>query len=147
MLLTGPGWCISYYAGKTKFIPCEMLPEYHLTLIPIVGLFGWFMFLNALFSSPRKITKENAKEIVEKYDYDEIMYVKDRMCRTCNIPKPARSKHCSLCNECVEHFDHHCYWINKCVSKHNYMRFFLLSLTYMFICAYAVYVFVMIQYS
>lgn len=64
MILTGPCWLVAYYDGKTKFIPCKMLPEYHLTLIPIVGVFGWFMFLYALFSSPKKITKENVKEII-----------------------------------------------------------------------------------
>ena len=141
LLLIGPGWITSYYHGKTRFIPCEMLSEIHLTSIPICGVIGWIVFFNALFSNPGKITKENVKEICEKYDYDNIMYIKDKMCKTCKIPKPARSKHCSLCDSCFEHQDHHCYWINKCVTRHNYLKFLLLPVTYMLICGYASYVF------
>ena len=87
------------------------------------------------------------KEICEKYEYDGLMFVKDKICKTCKIPKPARSKHCSLCDECVEHFDHHCYWINKCITRHNYLKFLLLPITYLLICGYATYVFFAIQYS
>ena len=140
-LLIGPGWFTAYYHGKTKYIPCEMLSENHLTYIPICGAIGWIVFLNALFSNPGKITKENVKEICEKYEYDGLMFVKDKICKTCKIPKPARSKHCSLCDECVEHFDHHCYWINKCITRHNYLKFLLLPITYLLICGYATYVF------
>ena len=146
-LLCGPGWLTVYYAGYTRFIPCEYLSETHLTIIPIVGLFGWFTFINALISNPGRITKDNVKEIMTKYEYDDIIYIRDKICKTCNIPKPARSKHCTLCNECVEHFDHHCYWINKCVTRHNYLRFFLLAVTHMFIFIYALYVFIAIQHS
>ena len=55
------------------------------------------------------------------------MYKKENNCETCNIEKPARSKHCRVCNMCVEKFDHHCVWINNCVGINNY-RWFLLFL-------------------
>lgn len=47
-----------------------------------------------------------------------------QMCSTCNVLRPARSKHCSLCNICVRRFDHHCPWINNDVAEGTH-RFFL----------------------
>jgi palmitoyltransferase ZDHHC4 len=47
-------------------------------------------------------------------------------CRTCDRPKPARSKHCSLCGACIAKADHHCIWLNACVGRNNYALFLLL---------------------
>jgi len=48
-----------------------------------------------------------------------------KICRTCKIYKPPRSKHCPYCNVCVLKQDHHCPWVGTCVGKRNY-RYFLL---------------------
>lgn len=48
-----------------------------------------------------------------------------RDCPTCNLPKPARSKHCrGRINACVARYDHYCVWINGPVALGN-MRWFM----------------------
>ena len=50
-----------------------------------------------------------------------------KVCSTCGIRKPVRSKHCRFCGKCVAKFDHHCPWIGNCVGYRN-QPFFILFL-------------------
>lgn len=73
---------------------------------------------------------------MKKYDFDDVMYTKGNFCVTCQIEKPARSKHCRVCNVCVEKFDHHCIWINQCAGANNYRWFLLFLFFHLIICIY-----------
>lgn len=54
-----------------------------------------------------------------------------KFCKTCNLYRPPRTKHCSFCQNCVEGFDHHCPFTSNCVGKRNIQFFFhfIISLT------------------
>jgi palmitoyltransferase len=58
-----------------------------------------------------------------RFAADGALYQADAACYTCDVPRPARSKHCRICGHCVRRFDHHCVWLNCDVGENN-IRFF-----------------------
>jgi len=68
---------------------------------------------------------EGFKRLVEETSFSAAA---GKLCCTCNIIQPARSKHCSVCNSCVEVFDHHCPWVATCIGRRNRLDFFLFLL-------------------
>jgi len=83
-----------------------------------------YIFLYASIVAKSFITPENVGNELKRYPYDNVIFHPGRQCRTCQLPKPARSKHCNLCNACVARHDHHCIWLTTCVGRHNH-RYFL----------------------
>jgi len=79
-------------------------------------------FLLAAFTHPGHITATSLKRF-SRWKFDNAVYTK-RICATCGILKPARSKHCRVMNQCVSRFDHYCIWLNTAVGERNY-RYFL----------------------
>ncbi|KEY69173.1 hypothetical protein S7711_04955 [Stachybotrys chartarum IBT 7711] len=87
-----------------------------------------FLYLSCA-ADPGYISSQNLKHHMQLYPYDYALFRPGRECRTCRIPKPARSKHCSICKRCVAKADHHCIFINSCVGYGNQHYFLLLLLT------------------
>lgn len=59
--------------------------------------------------------------------FDGALYEGPRICRTCGMVKPPRSKHCNMMGGCVARYDHYCVWLNSAVGERNY-RWFILYL-------------------
>ncbi|XP_026206951.1 probable palmitoyltransferase ZDHHC4 [Anabas testudineus] len=76
---------------------------------------------------PGTVTKKKVAGQLLIYPYDKKLFHPGVSCPTCQLVKPARSKHCRLCNRCVQRFDHHCIWVNNCIGAQN-TRYFLLYL-------------------
>lgn len=83
----------------------------------------WFTYRAAIHKT-HLITESNHEQRLRDYPYDHVLFRPNRICTTCDLRKPARSKHCSLCGHCVAKSDHHCPWVNNCVGRGNH-HFFL----------------------
>ncbi|XP_021266751.1 probable palmitoyltransferase ZDHHC4 [Numida meleagris] len=113
------------------FVYCWEL-EFHLVLLLLpylllAGNMGCFILCSR--ANPGVITKSNHASLMKTYAYDGVLFQKGVVCATCNMEKPARSKHCSFCDTCVHRFDHHCVWVNNCIGAFNAKYFFLYLFT------------------
>lgn len=98
-----------------------------------------FTYLAAHTEPNTVINASNHSAQVQTYPYDMILYQPNNNCRTCRLPKPARSKHCSICKTCVARMDHHCVWVNNCVGRENYRWFLALLLSTSVVLLYGAY--------
>jgi hypothetical protein len=96
--------------------------NYHYT--PFIGVVACHVSFFYACSVPPGDMNDHSISCYMHEPYDGVLYIKGKVCRTCKLAKPARSKHCTLCNMCVPKFDHHCVWLNHCVGENNY-RYFL----------------------
>ena len=125
-------------------IPNPHLAEWHRYSAYAVMLGGYTIFLVASFADCGTVTAASVHRY-SRVPFDNVLY-KPKICRTCMVPRPARSKHCVICNKCVARFDHHCPWLNSCVGERNYRWFLLFLLYHSYLCAYAVYLHGLILY-
>lgn len=86
-----------------------------------------FFFYLCIKRDPGTVTKKKVTGQIHIYPYDKRLFHPGVACPTCQLVKPARSKHCRVCNRCVQRFDHHCVWVNNCIGAQN-THYFLLYL-------------------
>ncbi|KAF5025582.1 hypothetical protein F66182_2326 [Fusarium sp. NRRL 66182] len=124
--------------GENMFLPQswpKLGPLTKLSVAITVVLPYLFLYL-ACTADPGYITPENHAYYMSLYPYDHTLFHPGHVCRTCQLLKPARSKHCSVCKRCVAKSDHHCVFINSCVGYGNQHWFILLLLSTAFLCTY-----------
>lgn len=109
----------------------------------MICLSVWWL---ACRSDPGTVTAANVSKLVDHYPYDEVIF-HEGVCSTCEVVKPARSKHCGLCGICVARFDHHCIWINNCVGIGNHKWFLAFLFWHMVLCTYGTVAGVIIVYQ
>lgn len=96
--------------------------------VPYVLLgFKTLFFYLCIKTDPGTVTKRKVAAQLHVYSYDKRLFHPGVSCPTCQLLKPARSKHCRVCDRCVQRFDHHCVWVNNCIGAQN-TRYFLLYL-------------------
>ncbi|KAJ6653901.1 hypothetical protein lerEdw1_007659 [Lerista edwardsae] len=122
-------WEVCGYCRELEFHALLLLLPYLLLLLNL----GFFLL--CCKSNPGIITQCNQTLFLHVYTYDGVMFKKGMVCPTCDVRKPARSKHCGVCNSCVHRFDHHCVWVNNCIGAFNTRYFLLYLLTLMAMAA------------
>ena len=129
-----------YVTESFHLMPNPYVAWYHKYIGTVIMMLCYASYFAACWVDPGKLCNKTERadviKAVKRYPYDGMMFQKKNKCTTCEIDKPARSKHCGMCGACIQKFDHHCVWINQAVGLYNY-RFFLLFLFFhVIICVY-----------
>lgn len=122
-LLVVVGGYATFVAYSHPHLPNRFIGNIHKYIGFIIFSLCLAVWWRACTTDPGTITDRNVEKICDQWQWDEQIFHMAH-CRSCDLVKPARSKHCSLCQRCVARFDHHCIWINNCVGVGNH-RYFL----------------------
>jgi hypothetical protein len=89
-MIVGPGGYIAYLKfGYFDHMPSNYVSSLHLYPSLLVAAFGFYTYYQAVNTDAGVITRENAKQYIEKYAYanDDYMFPKDSVCTTCKTKK------------------------------------------------------------
>ncbi|CAD1810455.1 DHHC palmitoyltransferase family protein [Candida parapsilosis] len=113
--------CFQQFWVKTK--PMIDIGQINMSYILLSMALTYGSTILCALSDPGTVTIKSIKS----YPYlpNQLIFFRDNKCNTCQVSKPARSKHCSVCGHCYLLYDHHCVWVNNCIGWKNYKWFFL----------------------
>lgn len=117
-------WGYPTYFFKIVSVSFNKLWEFHMAFL-LGNALMWFLFLKASLMDPGFLprdSKEYDRAIRQAVYFDEWKQGKNslhRLCHTCHLVKPLRTKHCRVTNRCVKHFDHYCPYIYNDVGHRN----------------------------
>ncbi len=117
--------------GEFLYLPgaWPRLSGFHQIVGAIAIILPYLFLYLAASSNPGVVTAATHARYMSLYPYDFTLFHPGQECRTCNLLKPPRSKHCAVCKRCVARLDHHCVFINNCVGYGNQHWFLLLLLS------------------
>ncbi|XP_069779205.1 uncharacterized protein [Narcine bancroftii] len=117
-------WGYPTYLTQIVSVSLDRLIGFHITFL-ISNILMWYLFLKASLMDPGFLLRgcdEYIHALRQAIYFDEWKQGKNplsRLCHTCRIVKPLRSKHCHVTNRCVEYFDHYCPYIYNDVGYRN----------------------------
>ena len=127
--------------AEILFVPAAWprLSSSHRLAAIIVIAVPFITTFQSVSSTSSVITQDNLNSQLRHYPYDHVLFHPGKMCRTCQMVKPARSKHCRICKVCVAKQDHHCIWVMNCLGRGNYVYFISMILSLAILLSYGTY--------
>jgi hypothetical protein len=124
--LPGLFWAASFTGSALMLMDGDYRSNHYIEylifcILLSITFLGYFYLL---FSDPGFLIKDldNEKQEYLKTIEDGLDY---RICPTCHIRKPIRSKHCAETNKCIAKFDHYCPWLCNSIGVKNHRVFFI----------------------
>ncbi|XP_064199774.1 uncharacterized protein LOC135259362 isoform X1 [Anguilla rostrata] len=129
-------WGYPTYLFKIVSVSFNKLWEFHVAFL-LANALMWFFFLKASLMDPGFLPRDSKeydqaiRQAVHCEGWRQGRNPLLRLCHTCHIVRPLRTKHCRVTNRCVEHFDHYCPYIYNTVGRRNrtYFLGFLSSMS------------------
>ncbi|XP_053559612.1 uncharacterized protein LOC128650009 [Bombina bombina] len=120
-----------YPAYFYKIVPVSYYALWELHILFLVcNALMWAFFLKASLMDPGFLPRDTeeyyytVKQAIHFNDWKNGKNPLNRLCHTCHLVKPLRSKHCRVTNRCVSHFDHYCPYVYNDVGLYNRAYFF-----------------------
>ncbi|XP_048459628.1 probable protein S-acyltransferase 23 [Rhincodon typus] len=121
-------WGYPTYFTQIVSISFKRLMTCHIAFL-VGNVLMWYLFLKASLMDPGFLqgdSEEYNRALRQAVYSDEWKQGKNplnRLCHTCHLVKPLRSKHCHVTNRCVTCFDHYCPYIYNDVGYRNRIYF------------------------
>ncbi|XP_048827516.1 uncharacterized protein LOC125705157 [Brienomyrus brachyistius] len=122
-------WGYPTYFFKIASVSFNKLWEFHVTFL-LANILMWFLFLKASLMDPGFLPRDSEeygkviRQAVLSQDWQRDRNLLLRLCHSCHLVRPLRTKHCRVTNRCVEHFDHYCPYVYNTVGRRNRAYFF-----------------------